>query len=213
MSDIPDYMRVALSRGLIPIQPSAFSMPSGTTLSGYQIVIISGLQVGQLSISSGTISGAFACFVSGICVDAIVSGYRANYSSGIITPSISGLLSVQMSGAISGRVATSDNSGNLSWQASTGGGGTINIKQTEVNWGDANFQTEKTFTITDADVSTTSQILASIANEAVSGKDADENEVDSFVLIAKPAAGTFDLFIKSLEGSVYGGYLVNYLVG
>lgn len=123
---------------------------------------ISGINVGTIGVS-GSISGAFACFVSGICADAtisgirgffsgltndgilsgtratfqsgvdtqtfsgniadfsgivvdITSGLRATFSSGVITVAISGLLSIQMSGAVSGRVATSDTSGNLSWQ-------------------------------------------------------------------------------------------------
>ena len=228
---LPDWMYNALK----VVQGGTFSF-SGQVLSGFQACFKSGICLdatlsgiaGYFSglTNDGILSGTRATFQSGVDTQAfsgniadfsgivvdIISGFRSTFSSGVVTPAISGLLSIQMSGAISGRVATSDTSGNATWQAVTAAA-TINIKQTEINWGDGNFQTEKTFTITDADVSATSQILASIANEAVSGKDADENEVDSFVLIAKPAAGTFDLFIKSLEGSVYGGYLVNYLVG
>ena len=111
MSDIPDYMRVALSRGLIHIRPSEFNMPSGATMSGAHGHFSSGV--------CADVSGNFADF-SGIVVD-ITSGLRATFSSGVITVAISGLLSVQMSGAVSGRVATSDTSGNLSWQPAPAG--------------------------------------------------------------------------------------------
>jgi hypothetical protein len=87
-----------------------------------------------------------------------------------------------------------------------------NVKQTEVDFGDDKV-TEKSFTITDADVSPTSQIVGTVAYEAPTGKDVDEVEMDSFELKFRPGSGSFVLFMKALEGSVYGKFKINYLVG
>jgi len=88
----------------------------------------------------------------------------------------------------------------------------VNVKQTEVDFGDDKM-TEKSFTITDADVSPTSQIVGNVAYEAPTDKDLDEVDMDPFELKFQPASGSFALFMKALEGSVYGKFKVNYLVG
>lgn len=109
---LPDWMQANLARGMVVIQPSSFSMPSGATLSGYQITLQSGITV-------PIISGTLADF-SGATID-IISGLRGSFSSGLESPALSGLLSIQMSGAVSGRVLTSDTSGNASWQPAPAG--------------------------------------------------------------------------------------------
>lgn len=93
------------------------------------------------------------------------------------------------------------------------GGAAVNIKQTEIDWGDDAYQTEKAFTITDADVTVNSQLLALLSREAPTLKDQDETEMDSFDILCTPLAGQFEIFMKALEGSVYGKYKVNYLIG
>jgi hypothetical protein len=90
--------------------------------------------------------------------------------------------------------------------------GTANIKQTEIDFG-ADPIHEKSFTVTDADVSGTSQLIAFQASEAATSKDADENEMDALALRVKPGSGEFTLFASGLEGRVYGAFKINYLVG
>jgi len=90
--------------------------------------------------------------------------------------------------------------------------GAANVKQTEVDFGDDKV-TEKSFTITDADVSAGSQIIGNVAYEAPTDKDLDEVEMDQFELKFQPGSGAFTLLMKALEGSVYGKFKVNYLVG
>ena len=101
--------------------------------------------------------------------------------------------------------------GDRVWATPPGGG--VNIKQIEIDFGSGNFVSEAVFTVVDADVGATSQILASVAREAPTNKDQDEVEMDSFYIACTPAAGQFEIFMKSLEGSVYGAFKVNYLVG
>jgi hypothetical protein len=87
----------------------------------------------------------------------------------------------------------------------------LNIKQVEVDFGDG-IQDEAVFTVVDAGVVVTSQILAQLAREAPTNKDQDETEMDSFNVICTPANGQFEMFMKSLEGSVYGKFKVKYLI-
>ncbi len=93
------------------------------------------------------------------------------------------------------------------------GGAAVNIKQTEVDFGDLSYVAEKIFTITDTDVLVTSQLIATLAYEAPTNKDLDEIEMDEFEINCKPAAGSFDMLMKSRHGSVYGKFKVNYLIG
>ena len=92
--------------------------------------------------------------------------------------------------------------------------GTTNIKQTEVDFGTAAYQTEKSFTVTDADVSAGSQILGSVRHVAPSdARSVDEIAWESFDLFFKSGAGSFDLLMKSRLGTVSGKYVIAYLVG
>ena len=91
---------------------------------------------------------------------------------------------------------------------------TVNVKETEVDWGTAAYQTDKTFTVVDGDVGAGSQLLCQVAHKSPSdGRSVDEIVVESFDLKAKVAVGSFDLTMKSLHGPVTGRFLVNYLVG
>ena len=87
------------------------------------------------------------------------------------------------------------------------------IKQTEIDFGDDNYQTEKSFTVTDADVAATDQLVGWVAYEAPTGKDLDEVEMDVLDLKFVSGAGSFTVFTKSLEGSVYGPFKCNYIIG
>lgn len=89
-----------------------------------------------------------------------------------------------------------------------------NIKETEVDFGSAVNQIDKSFTITDADVAPTSQILANIAYKSPSGgRHIDEIAAEEFDILCAPGTGDFNMLLRSRSGSVSGKFLVNYLVG
>ena len=93
------------------------------------------------------------------------------------------------------------------------GGGAVNIKQTEVDFGVIPVA-DGTFTITDASVLVTSQLLAQVSYEAPTGKDVDEIEMDDLQIRCQPAAGSFNMYIKSADGSYLADkFKINYLVG
>jgi hypothetical protein len=92
-------------------------------------------------------------------------------------------------------------------------GGSTNIKQAEVDFG-ATPIAEQTFTVIDAEVSDTSQLIARQAYEAATGKDLDENEMDSLDIQCAPASGQFTLYIRSTDGSyLHDKFKINYLIG
>jgi hypothetical protein len=82
-------------------------------------------------------------------------------------------------------------------------------KQTEIDLGSTPVY-EATFTITDANITTSSVIVGYIAYVAPTGKDIDELEFDNFDLRFAPAAGSCTLYARSLEGLVEGKFKVNY---
>lgn len=110
-------------------------------------------------------------------------------------------------GASSGRFLKDD----ITWSAV--GGGSVNIKQTEVDMGASVGTKAKSFTITDADVSAGSQLMAFQALDAPTGKSQDENEMDTLICKCAPGTGQFTLLVESITGSVVGNFKINYLVG
>jgi hypothetical protein len=101
--------------------------------------------------------------------------------------------------------------GDQQWAAP--GASSTNIKQTEVDFG-ATPVADGTFTVTDTDVSATSQLIAQVAYEAPTGKDLDEIEMDDLQIRCKPAAGSFDMYIKAADGSyLHDKFKINYLIG
>lgn len=110
-----------------------------------------------------------------------------------------------------GQVLSSNTSGTRSWV--TPGAGSVDITQVEVNFG-AEAVRSKTFTITDAQVTPSTQIIATQAGDAPTGKNADDNEMDAIVFRAVPGSGQFTLYATVVEGFKVGGfYKVNYLRG
>jgi hypothetical protein len=92
------------------------------------------------------------------------------------------------------------------------GAGSVNIKQTELDFG-ATPVYEAEFTITDADVGLTSQIIMQVAYEAPTGRDLDEVEMEPFSCRCKAGSGNFTAHVIALEGPVDGPYKFNHLVG
>ncbi len=92
------------------------------------------------------------------------------------------------------------------------GGGTLDIKQTEIDFGTIPVA-EALFVITDAGVVVTSQLIGNVAYEAPTGKDLDELEMDSVDLKFAPGSGQFTLYARGLDGYIADKFKVNYLVG
>lgn len=90
--------------------------------------------------------------------------------------------------------------------------GTVNVKQTEVDFGTTPLA-EAEFTVVDAEVSGTSQLIGTIAYEAPTGKDLDELEMDAIDVRFAPGAGSFVVRVKGLEGYLHDKFKINYLIG
>lgn len=91
-------------------------------------------------------------------------------------------------------------------------GTAANIKQTEVDFGASPLR-EKEFTITDADVGASSQLIGGVAYEAPTGRALDEVEAETFDLKFGPGSGQFTVRVRSLDGRFYGKLKLNYLIG
>ncbi len=101
--------------------------------------------------------------------------------------------------------------GDKTWKSP--GAGSVNIKQTEVDFGTTPIS-EKEFTVTDTDVLVTSQLIAQVAYEAPTGKDLDELEMDDLQIRCQPGTGQFLMFIRTADGSYLADkFKINYLVG
>jgi hypothetical protein len=91
--------------------------------------------------------------------------------------------------------------------------GTINIKQTEIDFGTTPVA-EASFTIIDTDVSATSQLIGTVAYEAPTGKDLDELEMDGLDLKFGPGSGQFTLYARGLNDAyIADKFKINYLIG
>lgn len=86
--------------------------------------------------------------------------------------------------------------------------------QTEVDFGNSNYVTEKTFTVIDANVTATSKITAQLAYDAPTDKDLDEVEMDDLVILCgQCTTGSFSMIVTSLTGSLHGKFKINYMIG
>ena len=92
------------------------------------------------------------------------------------------------------------------------GGGTLDIKQTEIDFGTTPVS-ESSFIITDASVTVTSQLLGNVAYESPTGKDLDELEMDGLDLKFAPGAGQFTIYARGLDGYISDKFKINYVVG
>jgi hypothetical protein len=87
------------------------------------------------------------------------------------------------------------------------------VKQTEVDFGAVGVESA-VFTVSDATVTTSSHIIASIAYDAPTGKDLDELEMDSFQLkCGNCSTGSFQILVVAREGYVADKFKINYKVG
>ena len=88
-----------------------------------------------------------------------------------------------------------------------------NVTQVEVDFGSTPLS-QKIFTISDSSATTTSYITASVAYDAPTGKDLDELEMDSIVVICGNCTnGTFDMVINTSDGSYLADkFKINYII-
>lgn len=93
------------------------------------------------------------------------------------------------------------------------GASATDIKTTEIDFG-ATPVNYGVFAIADADVSATSNIGIWLSQEAPTGRDADEAEMEPMdCKAADMATGTFNAVLQPFHGPVEGKYKLNYLVG
>lgn len=91
--------------------------------------------------------------------------------------------------------------------------GGVDVKQTEIDFGSTPIS-DKEFTITDASVTGTSQIVVSVAYENTTNNTADEVVATGLMVTAgKPTSGSFTLTAWSNTDLLVGKYKVNYIVG
>jgi hypothetical protein len=90
--------------------------------------------------------------------------------------------------------------------------GSASIYETEIDFGTTNAVYNKTFTITDASVTSTSKIIVYQSGSAATGRQADENELETLNFAAIPGTGSFTLYAKCMN-RVSGKYKINYMLG
>lgn len=86
------------------------------------------------------------------------------------------------------------------------------VVEVEVDFGTDDLE-EKSFTITDATVTTSSLIMLSISGNTPSdGRDIDEIRLENMEMIATPGSGDFALTMNPKEGTTTGKFKVLYFV-
>ncbi len=95
------------------------------------------------------------------------------------------------------------------WWVPPGGSGTFAITQAEIDFGESPVP-EAFFSITDANVTTSSKVLGGIAYVAPTGRDLDEVEMEPFNLNFSGGSGVVNLWAQAIEGPVTGKYKVWY---
>jgi hypothetical protein len=86
----------------------------------------------------------------------------------------------------------------------------INIAQVEIDFGSTPID-EKSFTITNSDITLLSYVVAQLAYDAPTDKELDELEFDVFDFRCVAGVGSFVLHARSLEGYVADKFKVNYI--
>lgn len=102
-------------------------------------------------------------------------------------------------------------SGDIGTATAVGGGGSTTVTQVEIDFGNVPVLT-KTFTVTDVTVTAASKIIAVQAGTAATGRQADENEMDSVRFACNAGTGSFTVYASSTL-LVTGKFKMNYIVG
>lgn len=111
-------------------------------------------------------------------------------------------------------VLTADSTAPTGIKWASPGASSTNITQVEIDFGSTGVA-DNIFTIADAGVTASSQIIASVAYDAPTGKDLDEITMDTlYIACGNCGSGQFDMYISTIDGSyVAGTFKINYLVG
>lgn len=84
-------------------------------------------------------------------------------------------------------------------------------KEVEIDFGTDSFQTYNIFNIVDTSILETSKIILSKSIKSPSdGRSVDEIFAETLDISAKANNGNFDLYIKSIVGTITGKYIINY---
>ena len=87
--------------------------------------------------------------------------------------------------------------------------GTIIFNSFTVNFGTSPVY-DSYFTITDAGVTSSSNILVTRSGATAGGQDADENELADFSITVTPGTGNFSLYLQCQDGLVAGQFTFYY---
>lgn len=91
--------------------------------------------------------------------------------------------------------------------------GETNIVETEIDFGTGLYQSDKTFTITDAACTTAKSVMVQkILKSPSDSRQVDEIKYQKMEMSAVPNNGSFDLNIMT-EGSFSGKMIVGYIIG
>lgn len=84
-------------------------------------------------------------------------------------------------------------------------------KETEVDFGNGLYQVMKVFTVLDSDVTPDSKIIPQKSIKRTSnGREPDEIYVETLDISAQAQSGYFNLYVRSLVGSISGQFIINY---
>lgn len=72
---------------------------------------------------------------------------------------------------------------------------------------------DATILVTDPAVLTTSNVAVTVSGIAPTGKDVDDVYMDSFDVKATPSSGSFQVYIRGLEGYIHDKFKIIYSVG
>ena len=94
-----------------------------------------------------------------------------------------------------------------------GGSGGLTLTTVEIDCGTL-AKDKVVSTVTVAGITATSKIIATQAGLAATGRQADENEMDQFIVVAVPLAGQIQFVLNSLHGTLLQGNVkLHYAIG
>lgn len=94
----------------------------------------------------------------------------------------------------------------------TGGAGTFTLTEIEIDFGSSG-EFVYTATVVDAAVSAISKIIFLQSGIAATGRQADENEMDSITCNATPGSGSFVIYCQCQRSPTHGKFKINYSIG
>lgn len=86
------------------------------------------------------------------------------------------------------------------------------VMTTEIDFGSTPLYS-KTFIVTDANITTSHQIIATHSAAAATGRSQDENELEALICRCVAGSGQFTMYVDALPGPVVGKYKINYVFG